>query len=47
MIEIKPDPTLDELRKIFNQHGLEFYIKKQKGSVIKVHFMITEEEENT
>ena len=47
MIEIKPDPTLNELRKIFNQHGLEFFIKKKKGSVIKVHFMIKEEEENT
>jgi hypothetical protein len=47
VIEIKPDPTLNELIKIFNQHGLEFYIKKQKGCVIKVHFMIKEEEENT
>ena len=47
MIEIKPDPTLNELRAIFNQHGLEFFIKKKKGSVVKVHFMIKEEEENT
>lgn len=45
MIEIKPDPTLDELRKIFNQHGLEFYIKKQKDGVVKVHFIVREEEQ--
>lgn len=48
MNKINPDPTLDELRKIFIKNGLEFFIKKKKGSVVKVHFMVnTDDEENT
>lgn len=39
------DPTLSELRKIFVENGLEFYIKKQKAGVIKVHFIVSEEDE--
>ena len=42
------DPTLNELRKIFIENGLEFFIKKKKGSVVKVHFMVNNnDEENT
>ena len=41
------DPTIDELRKIFIDAGLEFYIKKQKAGVIKVHFIVREEEDAT
>ena len=37
------DPTIDELRKIFIENGLEFYIKKQKDGVIKVHFIVRED----
>ena len=40
------DPTLNELRKIFINNGLEFYIKKQKDGVVKVHFIVREEEDN-
>ena len=40
------DPTINELRKIFINNGLEFYIKKQKDGVIKVHFIVREEEDN-
>ena len=38
------DPTADELRKIFIENGLEFYIKKQKKGILKVHFIIRENE---
>ena len=40
---MKKDPTIDELRKIFRDAGLDYYVKKQKGSIVKVHFMIKEE----
>lgn len=40
------DPTLNELRKIFINNGLEFYIKKEKAGVVKVHFIVKEEEDN-
>jgi len=40
----KSDPTINELRKIFTDAGLDFYIKKQKGGILKVHFVVTEEE---
>jgi hypothetical protein len=37
------DPTVNELRKIFVENGLEFYIKKQKKGIVKVHFLVREE----
>ena len=40
---MKKDPTIDELRKIFRDAGLDYYVKKQKGSIVKVHFMVKEE----
>jgi hypothetical protein len=39
------DPTINELRKIFIDAGLEFYIKKEKNGVVKVHFIVREEED--
>jgi len=42
--DLNNDPTLNELKKIFNDHGLSFYIKKRKGSIAKVHIAIKEEE---
>ena len=36
---------VEELRKILRDNGVEYYIKKQKGNVIKVHVLIEEEEE--
>lgn len=35
--------TLDELKQVFRDAGLEYYIKKSKDSIVKVHFMIKEE----
>ena len=43
---ISKDPTINELRKIFINNGLEFYIKKQKDGIVKVHFLVREEEDN-
>jgi predicted RNase H-like nuclease (RuvC/YqgF family) len=40
----KSDPTINELRKIFTDAGLEFYIKKEKGGVVRAHFIVREEE---
>ena len=42
----KVDPTINELRKVFIDADLEFYIKKEKGNVVKVHFIIKEENKN-
>jgi hypothetical protein len=43
----KKDPTINELRKIFIENELEFYIKKEKKGVIKVHFLVREENDST
>ena len=43
----KKDPTVNELRKIFIENELEFYIKKQKNGIIKVHFLVSEENDST
>ena len=42
----KEDPTINELRKIFVDNGLEFYIKKEKKGIIKVHFITREEKDD-
>lgn len=39
------DPTINELRKIFIEKGLEFFIKKEKCGVVKVHFIVKEDKE--
>ena len=41
------DPTINELRRIFIDAGLEFYIKKQKNGIVKIHFIVREEEDAT
>jgi hypothetical protein len=43
-MNINLDPTLQELKNIFNQHKLEYFIKKEKGNVVKVHVMVREDE---
>jgi len=40
----KADPTINELRRIFVNAGLEFYIKKHKNGIVKVHFIVREED---
>ena len=37
--------TIDELRKILIDNGVEYYIKKQKGNVVKVHVLVEEEDD--
>ncbi len=43
----KKDPTIDELRKIFIKNGLEFFIKKEKQGIVKVHFIVRKDEDAT
>jgi len=40
----KADPTINELRKIFIENGLEFFIKKEKNGIVKVHFIVRKED---
>lgn len=40
---IENSPTLSELKTIFNRYGIEYYIKKQKDNIIKVHIMVAED----
>lgn len=40
------DVTLNELTKILAKTGLDFYVKKQKDCIVKVHFMVREEDDN-
>jgi len=42
----KTDVTLTELTKILAKTGLDFYVKKQKDCIVKVHFMVREEDDN-
>lgn len=39
------DPTINELRKIFIKNGLEFFIKKEKNGIVKVHFIVRDEDD--
>lgn len=43
----KTDPTINELRRIFIDNGLEFFIKKEKHGIVKVHFIVREEDDAT
>ena len=40
------DVTLSELTKILAENGLEFYVKKQKDCIVKVHFMVRDEDDD-
>ena len=35
--------TLIELKKIFASAGLEYYVKKCKDGIVKVHFLVKKE----
>ena len=37
------ETTFEELTKVFRDAGLEYYIKKNKDGVVKVHFLVKEE----
>lgn len=38
------NPTARELRKIFVENQLEFFVKEENKGVIKVHFIINTDE---
>ena len=40
------DPTARELRKIFVENQLEFFVKEENNGVIKVHFIINTDEKD-
>ena len=35
--------TFQELTKVFREAGLEYYVKKNKDGVVRVHFLVKEE----
>jgi hypothetical protein len=35
--------TLENLRKLLRDNGVEFYIKKQKGDLVKIHVLVEDE----
>lgn len=39
--------TLIELRKILRDNGVEYYIKKEKGNIAKIHVLVEEKENVT
>ena len=41
----KDDKTIAELTKIFTDHNLEYFIKKKHGCIVKVHFIVKDDEE--
>jgi len=39
--------TINEIRKILREAGVEYYIKKEKGCIAKIHVLVEEEEDVT
>ena len=39
------DRTLKELTKILSANNIEYFIKEKNGCVVKMHFIVREEEE--
>lgn len=44
---MKKVTTISDLRQLLRDAGIEFYIKKQKGGIIKVNLMLGEETNET
>lgn len=38
--------TLNNLRRILREAGVEFYVKKEKGNLARINVWITEEEDS-
>jgi len=38
--------TLKQLRTLLRENGVEYYIKKDRGTVAKIHVLLDEEETN-
>lgn len=36
--------TINEIRKLLRDAGVEYYIKKEKGCIAKIHVLVKEEE---
>ena len=39
--------TINEIRKILREAGVEYYIKKEKGCIAKIHVLVEEEKNAT
>ena len=39
--------TISELRKILRDNGVEYFIKKEKDNIVKVHVLVEEEDNAT
>ena len=39
--------TIEALRDILRESGVEFYIKKQKGSIVKIHVLVEDSDNET
>lgn len=39
--------TISQLRKILRENGVEYYIKKEKGCIAKIHVLVEEEKNVT
>lgn len=38
--------TFSELRKALNAMGVDYYVKKEKGNIVKVHFWVEDEKDD-
>jgi hypothetical protein len=38
--------TLSELKQILTDNNLEFFVKKQKDNIVKIHFMVKDEDDD-
>jgi len=37
--------TIDKVRKLLRDAGVEYYIKKEKGCIVKIHVLVEEEKD--
>ena len=44
---MKKVTTVKQLRNLFREAGIEYYIKKQKDGIIKVNILLEEETDET
>lgn len=38
--------TLNQLRTLLRENGVEYYIKKDRGTIAKIHVLLDKEEKN-
>ena len=39
--------TVEALRSLLRDNGVEFYIKKQKGGIVKIHVLVEDSDNET